>query len=147
MMRHQACMPTVPNIVNALRFGDHWTTQMLAQKFRLQNSPYFCVFKYAWAVKQKVWNEAENRERDCEARSLRTRKTLRHALPIFFTLYLFWEKNRLFAVYQKFDLFQTLRNNTQQHATGCANGRKFTSSLSLIMLYYPYSKNTETEVQ
>ena len=26
--------------------------------------PYFCVFKYARAVKQKVWNEAENRERD-----------------------------------------------------------------------------------
>ena len=31
-------------------------------KYRLQNSPYFCVFKYARAVKQKVWNEAENRE-------------------------------------------------------------------------------------
>ena len=31
---------------------------------RLQNSPYFCVFKYARAVKQKFWNEAENRERD-----------------------------------------------------------------------------------
>ena len=29
-----------------------------------QNSPYFCVFKYARTVKQKVWNEAENRERD-----------------------------------------------------------------------------------
>ena len=28
---------------------------------RLQNSPYFCVFKYARAVKQKVWNGAENR--------------------------------------------------------------------------------------
>ena len=32
---------------------------------RLQNSPYFCVFKYARAVKQKVCNEAENKERDC----------------------------------------------------------------------------------
>ena len=31
---------------------------------RLQNSPYYCVFKYVRAVKQKVWNEAENRERD-----------------------------------------------------------------------------------
>ena len=31
---------------------------------RLQNNPYFCVFKYAQAVKQKVWNEAENREGD-----------------------------------------------------------------------------------
>ena len=30
---------------------------------RLQNSPYFCVFKYARAVKQKVCNEAENRAR------------------------------------------------------------------------------------
>ena len=31
---------------------------------RLQNSPYFCVFKYARAVQQKVWNEAENKEQD-----------------------------------------------------------------------------------
>ena len=34
------------------------------QARRLQNSPNFCVFKYAQAVKQKVWNEAKNRERD-----------------------------------------------------------------------------------
>ena len=27
---------------------------------RLQNSPYFCVLKYARTVKQKVWNEVEN---------------------------------------------------------------------------------------
>ena len=33
-------------------------------KSRLQNSPYFWVFKYARVVKQKVWNEAENKERD-----------------------------------------------------------------------------------
>ena len=32
--------------------------------YRLENSPYFCVFKYARAVKQKVWNKAENRERE-----------------------------------------------------------------------------------
>ena len=31
---------------------------------RLQNSPYFCVFNYARAVKQKVCNQAENSERD-----------------------------------------------------------------------------------
>ena len=31
---------------------------------RMHNSPYFCVFKYARAVKQKVSNEAENSERD-----------------------------------------------------------------------------------
>ena len=27
---------------------------------RLQNSLFFRVFKYAWTVKQNVWNEAEN---------------------------------------------------------------------------------------
>ena len=59
----------------------------LRHNFRLQNSPNFCVFKYARAVKQKIWNEVENRERDwgetlffslashalrtCEARALR----------------------------------------------------------------------------
>ena len=31
---------------------------------KLQNSQNFCVFKYARAVKQKVWNKAENRDRD-----------------------------------------------------------------------------------
>ena len=34
------------------------------KRARLQNSPYFCVFKYARALKQRVWNEAENSERD-----------------------------------------------------------------------------------
>ena len=51
---------------------------------RLQNSPYFCVFKYARAVKQKVWNEAENREQS-EARALRARKTLTPRFTDFFT--------------------------------------------------------------
>ena len=32
-------------------------------RYRLQNSPYSCVFKYARVVEQKVWNEAEKRER------------------------------------------------------------------------------------
>ena len=61
--------------------------------FRLQNSPYFCVFKYAQAVKQKAWNEAENRERDWGETVFfshgRVRlphfarvRPLRHALPI-----------------------------------------------------------------
>ena len=77
---------------------------------RLQNSPYFCVFKYARAVKQKVWNEAENRERDwgetlkfffslvlaCEARALRARKTLTPRLTDFFTD--FEKKTDCFAV-------------------------------------------------
>ena len=71
--------------------------------FRLQNRLYFCVFKYARAVKQKVWNEAENRERDwgfslasqCEARALRARKTLTPRFTDFFTD--FEEKTRLFC--------------------------------------------------
>ena len=73
---------------------------------RLQNSPYFCVFKYARAVKQRVWNEAENRERDwgetlffslraCEARELRVRKTHTPRVTDFFTD--FEGKNRLFC--------------------------------------------------
>ena len=69
---------------------------------RLQNSPYFCVFKYARAVKQKVWNEAENRERDWgetlkTPRGLRTSKTLTPRFTDFFTD--FEKKNHCFAVY------------------------------------------------
>ena len=55
-----------------------WPKQLTASAHvcRLQNSPYFCVFKYARAVKQKVWNEAENRERDWgEKRVIRTNIT------------------------------------------------------------------------
>ena len=48
---------------------------------RLQNSPYFCVFKYAREVKRKVWNETENRERDW-GETLRIR-TGRFAYVIF----------------------------------------------------------------
>ena len=81
---------------------------------RLQNSPYFCVFKYARAVKQKVWNEAENRERDwgetlkiraCEARAVRTHKTLTPRVTDFFTD--LEEKTDCFAVYfeSKFKFF------------------------------------------
>ena len=54
---------------------------------RLQNSPYFCVFKYARAVKQKVLA--------CEARALRARKTLTPCFTDFFTD--FEKKNRLFC--------------------------------------------------
>ena len=65
---------------------------------RLQNSPYFCVFKYARAVKQKVWNEAENRERDWgETLGFARVRLLRHALPISFTD--FEKKTDCFAVY------------------------------------------------
>ena len=75
-------------------------------------SPHFCLFKYARAVQQKVWNEAENSERDwgetlkipfflsrlpCEARALRARKTLTSHITF---LNWFWEKKKpdFFAV-------------------------------------------------
>ena len=35
---------------------------------RLQNSPYFCVFKYERVVQQKVWNEAETESKTGERR-------------------------------------------------------------------------------
>ena len=73
------------------------------EKSRLQNGPYFRAFKYARAVKQKVWNEAENRERDwgetlraCEARAVRAHKTLTPRVTDFFTD--FEEKTDCFAV-------------------------------------------------
>ena len=57
-------------------FSPHSPTCSLKEhsEARLQNSPYFCVFKYARAVKQKVW-------RVRLARFMRVR-LLRHALPI-----------------------------------------------------------------
>ena len=90
---------------------------------RLQNSPYFCVFEYTRVVKQKVWNEAENREQDlgrdaksfslashalqaCEARALRARKTLTARFTDFFTD--FEKKTDCFAVYSsKYESFHT----------------------------------------
>ena len=66
----------------------------------------FAKFKYARVVKQKLWNEAENRERDwgetlkrraCEALSFRARKTL---TPRFTDSFTDFEKHTdCFAVY------------------------------------------------
>ena len=44
--------------------GEGAAVHRLSEMDRLQNNPYFCVFKYARAVKQKVRNETEKRERD-----------------------------------------------------------------------------------
>ena len=62
---------------------------------RLQNSLYFCIFKYVRAVKQKVWNKAENTPygRVRLAHFARVR-LLRHALPISL---LILRKDRLFG--------------------------------------------------
>ena len=122
--------------------GQNKCWELLAQKFRLQNSPYFCVFKYARAVKQKVWNEAEDRERDCEAHA--------RDASLYRFLYWFWEKKkkRLFCSLSK---VWPVLNFAQQHAATCNRVCKRTQiyfKFKLIMLYYPYtySKNTETEV-
>ena len=40
---------------------------------------------------------------------------------------------------EKFDWFQTLRNNIQQHATGCANGRNMYRT-GLYCLTHQYEK-------
>ena len=69
----------------------HWMTN----RYRLQNSPYFCVFKYARAVEQKVRNEAENREWDWGVWGSRA-KTLTPRFTDFFTD--FEKKTDCFAV-------------------------------------------------
>ena len=61
--------------------------------------PYFCVSKYARAVEQKVWNEAENREREWRKTLASHARAslawdLRHALPICL---LILRKKRLFC--------------------------------------------------
>ena len=73
---------------------------------RLQNNPHFCVFKYARAVKQKVWNEAENRERDWG-------ETQDSYATLYRFLYWFWEKKP--TVLQSsftLDLWQTTSAST-----------------------------------
>ena len=81
----------------------------ICSKCRLQNSPYFRLFKYARAVKQKVWNEAKNRERDwgetlraSEARAVCAHKTPKPRVTNFFTD--FEEKTDCFAVYSKWQI-------------------------------------------
>ena len=62
---------------------NQWALQKHTDTIRLQNSPHFCVFKYARAVKQKVWNEAET-ESETGVRLARFARVrlLRYALPI-----------------------------------------------------------------
>ena len=66
---------------------------------RLQNSPYFCVFKYAGAVKQKAWNEADGRVRLARF----ARKPLMPHFTDFFTD--FEKKTDCFAVYPHYHSF------------------------------------------
>ena len=74
---------------------------------RLQNSLNVCVFKYARAVKQKVWNEAENRERDggetLRYGRVRLARFARTTLTLYFTDFFtdFEKKTDCFAVYSE----------------------------------------------
>ena len=99
-------------IPTRILFQIHDLRRLLITK--LQNSPYFCIFKYAQAVKQKVCNEAESRDPDWgrlgrgaffflashdlwayKARALHARKTLTPRFTDFFTD--FEKKTRLFC--------------------------------------------------
>ena len=86
----QVCVPHHTNVYKISRL---WGVIS-----RLQNSPYFCVFKYVRAVKQRVCDEAENRERDW-GETLKIPMgawgLLRHALPS--SLLIWRKKNRLFC--------------------------------------------------
>ena len=46
--------------VTKFKLQQLWMRCIFSFDVRLQNSPYSCVFKYTRAVKQKVWNKAEN---------------------------------------------------------------------------------------
>ena len=84
---------------------------------RLQNSPNFCVFKYARIVKERVSSEAENRPQDwegaCKARALRARETL--------TLFLRYAKAILS---KKPDMFRSLDTNRTRHLLAQPNLRR-----------------------
>ena len=77
--------------------------------FRLQNSPYFCVFKYARAVKQNVWNEAENRERDW-GETLKIR-TVRFAYVIFVRIIRFSQPRAIPIGYVSMQVVTKLSSN------------------------------------
>ena len=65
----------------------------------MQNSQYFCAFKYARAIKQKVWNEAENRERDW-GETPYGRVRLARFMPRFTDFFTDFEKNKKTTVLQ-----------------------------------------------
>ena len=65
--------------------------------YKLQNSPYFCVFKYVRTVKQKFWRFFFSRLTwACEAHDLGARKTFMLHFTDFFTD--FEKKTDCFAV-------------------------------------------------
>ena len=87
-IRYQWLLNCQPNLKIVSRSYHVSNNTKQWKKTRLQNSPYFCVFKYARAVKQKVWNEAENRERDW-GETLK----IRNCRVSFIDLYLVFSRN------------------------------------------------------
>ena len=83
--------------------------------FRLQNSPYFCIFEYVRAVKQKVRNDAENVERE----------TL---TSLFTDIFTHFEKKKTdcFTVYMFFKVFLSLYIHVRFYLPkrGCPTARK-----------------------
>ena len=56
-------MPLSLKTIGSAGYRDQWNKRVgcvLVNRARLQNNPYFCLFKYARTVKQQVWSEAEN---------------------------------------------------------------------------------------
>ena len=85
--------------------------EVLRYNVDCKSSPYFCIFKYAQAVKQKVWNEAKSGVRDWGE----TLKTSRFRLPIPITDF--------FADFEKkTDRFQSSCNSNGKVCCTCKDG-------------------------
>ena len=87
----------------AILFGHPYQLIRFSFFEKTATRPYFCVFKYERAVKQKVWNEAENRERDWGERSL---------TPRFAEFFIDFEKKKtvLQSIFRKKTLLVCLNN-------------------------------------
>ena len=102
---------------------------------RLQNSPYFCVFKDARAVKQKVCNKAENKERDWgETLKIRTVFFSRLTRPCFGSRLLksLRISNFFFVVLSYVQTYPTTHNNVASVYSGLTSFKagQFTISYS-----------------
>ena len=82
---------------------------------RLQNSHYFCVFKYPQAVKQKVRNEAKNGVRDWG-------ETLKTPVFFFFRLRLRRFTDLVADFEKKTDRFQSSCNSNGKVCCTCKDG-------------------------
>ena len=99
---------------NALVGSKFWFNKLLSHRevmTRLQNSPYFCVFKYAEQSNKRSGTRLKNRERDWgetlkirffspasqSVWGLRAARAQDSYATLYRFPYWFWEKNRLFC--------------------------------------------------